>query len=417
MQYVELCAGAGGTRLGLEQAGWLCAGSVDSCSAAALVHRMVFGECQLLDVKDARESDFSAFDVLVAGFPCQPFSSSGPRLGLRHPSGNVFENIARLAAESNPRFLILENVRGLLNHKGGDTFLVILRSLMALGYHVEWAMLDLAWLGVPQTRPRIFLVAHKESLGADAFNVLSMNDGRVRLGCVFEPLIHWLDMECSDIHETRIAKVGESRRASNTAWRGFGTMGIASDGTVTTWSSRPRRLIPLGAKLGKLVAPTLASSSAIRSVRYYARRKGTKLHVRRSHFAHCVGNVPGSAPMFCVPASHVQDPASRKAFLRDGNWHREEKGYLVVRMAPEHAVRLFGPYTKKLGLCIAKADLTQSEKYLLVANLVAPVCSRLVATLVDMFAARQHESSGLLPASDDELSSKFGSWPKQMTLL
>jgi len=100
------------------------------------------------------------FDLLVGGFPCQPFSHAGQRRGFNDIRGTLFFDIARVLEHKRPRHLVLENVRGLLSHKGGETFQTILRVLSDLGYIVEWQVLNSADFGVPQTRERIYIIGH-----------------------------------------------------------------------------------------------------------------------------------------------------------------------------------------------------------------------------------------------------------------
>ena len=103
--------------------------------------------------------DLPEVDLWVAGFPCQPFSSSGSRLGFGHRSGNVFEHLSRLIRERRPRIVVLENVEGLLTNKSGHTFATILQRLTDLRYAVHWLVINLRWHRVPQSRPRLFMIA------------------------------------------------------------------------------------------------------------------------------------------------------------------------------------------------------------------------------------------------------------------
>lgn len=374
-------------RQGLEIAGWRNAGSSDISPEAIAVHRMCFGDGEVCDIGDVKPAELPLFDALVSGFPCQPFSSSGPRLGLLHPSGNVFENIARVAEYVKPRFIILENVRGLLNHQSGSTFASVLQTLTGLGYFVEWMLLDLAWLGVPHTRPRVFIVAHKTNTrGLDrgvhvAWNIMSAE------GSIFSPLVRKLALQCTDESELALSRFTEKTRTQHCEFNGFGEMGFAIGDKVRTWHARRSTPVIPEISLGALVAPEFSFPEEVRSIRFYARGKGTKLHVRSTRMAHCVGNIPGSAPMFCVPLQVVNVNRERLAFLRDSNWHREDSGYLVMRMAPESAVRLFGPGTDRLAKAISMSTMTLSKKYILVANLVAPRAAAEVAGLVSALAS------------------------------
>lgn len=98
------------------------------------------------------------FDLICAGFPCQSFSIAGKRGGFNDARGTLFFEIARIAAVKKPKYLLLENVPGLLSHDGGRTFAVILGTLEELGYDVSWQVLNSANFGVAQSRKRVYII-------------------------------------------------------------------------------------------------------------------------------------------------------------------------------------------------------------------------------------------------------------------
>lgn len=100
------------------------------------------------------------FDMLCGGFPCQAFSIAGKRLGFEDTRGTLFFEIARIAKSKQPKFIFLENVKGLLSHDNGRTFITILATLDELGYDAEWEVLNSKNFGVPQNRERVFIVGH-----------------------------------------------------------------------------------------------------------------------------------------------------------------------------------------------------------------------------------------------------------------
>ena len=99
-------------------------------------------------------------DIITGGFPCQAFSIAGNRRGFEDTRGTLFFEIARFASILRPKYLFLENVKGLLNHQKGDTFETMLRILDELGYDVEWQLLNSKNFGVPQNRERVFIIGH-----------------------------------------------------------------------------------------------------------------------------------------------------------------------------------------------------------------------------------------------------------------
>lgn len=100
------------------------------------------------------------FDLLVGGFPCQPFSIAGRRGGFLDTRGTLFFEIARIIRTKQPRLLLLENVKGLLSHGNGDTFYKIITTLDELGYDLQWQVLNSKDFGVPQNRQRVFIVGN-----------------------------------------------------------------------------------------------------------------------------------------------------------------------------------------------------------------------------------------------------------------
>lgn len=161
MRYVELFAGVGGFRLGIERvipsAEGVFANEWDKY--AAQTYDKNFGGS--IDQRDIRTvTGVPDHDLLVGGFPCQAFSVAGKRGGFNETRGTLFFEIARILADKKPQHLLLENVKGLLSHDGGTTFQTILRVLADLGYRVEWQVLNSRDFGVPQNRERVLIVGH-----------------------------------------------------------------------------------------------------------------------------------------------------------------------------------------------------------------------------------------------------------------
>ncbi|HEB36144.1 MAG TPA: DNA (cytosine-5-)-methyltransferase [Candidatus Aminicenantes bacterium] len=182
--------GVGGFRLGLERAGdiggllqgkeqedngdietkrhrfaWQsrirfnCVWANDNDKYACQVYRKRFGNKELVegDIQDIGPEDIPEHDFLTAGFPCQAFSVAGKRKGFQDKTrGTLFYEICRVVRSKRPKYLLLENVKGLLSHNSGRTFAIILLSLDELGYDVEWQVLNTKyWL--PQNRERVFI--------------------------------------------------------------------------------------------------------------------------------------------------------------------------------------------------------------------------------------------------------------------
>ncbi|MED5847764.1 DNA cytosine methyltransferase, partial [Streptococcus anginosus] len=160
MKFLDLFAGIGGFRLGMESAGHECVGfcEIDKFARKSYkaIHNME-GEIELHDITRVSNESvrrIGSVDVICGGFPCQAFSIAGNRRGFEDTRGTLFFEIARFASILRPKYLFLENVKGLLNHDGGATFETILGALDELGYNVEWQVLNSKDFGVPQNRER-----------------------------------------------------------------------------------------------------------------------------------------------------------------------------------------------------------------------------------------------------------------------
>lgn len=158
-KFIDLFAGIGGIRLGFESVGGTCVFSSEWDAAACETYKANFGEQPAGDITKIKSEDIPDFDILLGGFPCQPFSIIGDKEGFNHETqGTLFFEIERILKDKKPSAFMLENVRNLTAHDGGRTFKVIIEHLEALGYHVYSKVLNALDYGVPQRRERIIIV-------------------------------------------------------------------------------------------------------------------------------------------------------------------------------------------------------------------------------------------------------------------
>lgn len=167
MNFLDLFAGIGGFRLGMERAGHTCVGYCEIDKFARLSYQEIHdtkGEIDFKDITEVTNEEFrklkGTVDVICGGFPCQAFSIAGKQLGFEDVRGTLFYEIVRAAKEIKPRYLFLENVRNLLSHDKGKTFTTMLTILDELGYDAEWQVLNSKNFGVPQNRERVFIIGH-----------------------------------------------------------------------------------------------------------------------------------------------------------------------------------------------------------------------------------------------------------------
>ena len=188
MQFLDLFAGIGGFRLGMEAAGHKCIGYCEIDKFARASYKAIHntgGEIELHDIKTVSDEFIQSIghvDVICGGFPCQSFSIAGNRRGFEDTRGTLFFEIARFASILKPRILFLENVKGLLSHDKGRTFETILQTLDELGYNVEWQVLNSKDFGVPQNRERVFIIGHLRGEGGRKIFPI---DGQIKnINCV-----------------------------------------------------------------------------------------------------------------------------------------------------------------------------------------------------------------------------------------
>lgn len=162
--FIDLFAGIGGMRQGMERNGLQCVLSADWNLHAQEMYERNFNEKPFGDVSKLGIEEVPNHDILVAGFPCQAFSISGKKLGFSDTRGTAFFDVLQIAKEKKPSVIFLENVKHLIHHDKGRTLQVIISCLEELGYQVSWKLLNASDFGVPQNRERIIIIASKEKV-------------------------------------------------------------------------------------------------------------------------------------------------------------------------------------------------------------------------------------------------------------
>lgn len=161
---IDLFAGIGGIRLGFAAHGCENVFSSEWDKHAQKMYEANFYEVPYGDINDINPEDIPDHDILLAGFPCQPFSIAGKGLGFADTRGTLFFNIKTILEVKQPQAFLLENVKRLVTHDNGNTFNVILTILRDLGYTVYHKVFNSLDFGVPQKRERIYIVGFKQSI-------------------------------------------------------------------------------------------------------------------------------------------------------------------------------------------------------------------------------------------------------------
>ncbi len=172
MKVGSLFSGIGGIDLGFIQSGFDIAWANEIDPHACITYRHNFPDTILIegDIRKIDENKLADIDVLAAGFPCQPFSVMGYRRGFKDPRGNLFFELARIIDRKKPRIVFLENVKNLVYHDNGKTFLVIYSALAELGYSVRYKIVNAVDVNIPQNRARIFIVGFLDPGDCDVFS-------------------------------------------------------------------------------------------------------------------------------------------------------------------------------------------------------------------------------------------------------
>jgi DNA (cytosine-5)-methyltransferase 1 len=182
-KFIDLFAGIGGIRIPFDMLGGKCVFTSEWDKFSCQTYKANFGEMPLGDITKIPVEDIPAHDLLLAGFPCQPFSQAGLKKGFQDTRGTLFFNIAEILNYHRPKAVLLENVKRLRSHDGGNTLKVITKTLEDLGYTVQTKVLNAKDFGSPQNRERIYIVAF---LGKTDFSFPEPPKKKTKLGDILE---------------------------------------------------------------------------------------------------------------------------------------------------------------------------------------------------------------------------------------
>lgn len=216
LRTVELFCGIGGFRIASDRLGLNTIWANDISKEAVKIYADRFGnDCiQHGDIANLIEN-IPQHDVLTAGFPCQPFSSAGKKLGIKDSRGTLFHNIIEIVNKFKPNLFILENVKRLLSMDKGNHFATILSELSNLGYLIEWRLINASDLGLPQNRQRVFIVGYKNSTEVDhtkKVNLVSKNDLSDFLQVKYSDFINTKKWDLISSHKKRFPTWGMAHK-------------------------------------------------------------------------------------------------------------------------------------------------------------------------------------------------------------
>ena len=260
--FIDLFAGIGGMRIAFEKSGGRCVFSSEWNKFSQQTYEANFGDVPDGDITKIKARDIPNHDILVGGFPCQPFSiagvSSKKALGRKHgfedeTQGTLFFDIVRIIREKKPRAFLLENVKNLKSHDKGNTFRVIMKKLREdLGYDVHYKIVDASNV-VPQHRERIFIVGFRKPMD---FEFPKLADKRPKLGDVLEKNVDGKYTLTDGTWKALQRNKENARKKGN----GFGYSMADMDSIAKTLSARYYKdgaeiLIPQGKKNPRRLTP------------------------------------------------------------------------------------------------------------------------------------------------------------------
>jgi len=181
MKFIDLCAGIGGFHYALDRLGWKCvyASEIDPIARKVYEENFIKNSPNIFkknlfnkDIFKAQIKDIPNFDVICAGFPCQPFSQIGKRKGFLENyegRGNIFFEIVRIIKAKKPKVIFLENVKHIIKHDNGNTFKRIEKEIRNLNYSFYHKVIKASEFGLPQHRPRTFMIGFRNEKPKDSY--------------------------------------------------------------------------------------------------------------------------------------------------------------------------------------------------------------------------------------------------------
>jgi DNA (cytosine-5)-methyltransferase 1 len=258
--FIDLFAGIGGIRLPFQELGGECVFTSEIDKFAKTTYQSFYKEIPEGDICEVTPCDIDDFDILLAGFPCQPFSQAGHKKGFNDTRGTLFFQIEKIIRCKMPRAFLLENVKGLKGHDQGRTFQVIVDTLESIGYTIKHSILAARDFNLPQNRERIYIVGFLDETISSRFEFPKPIERTVKLGDILEKRVP-TKYTISDA-----LWAGHQRRKSQHTMRGNGfgySLFTANSEYVNTISARyykdgseilidqknqnPRKLTPLEA--------------------------------------------------------------------------------------------------------------------------------------------------------------------------
>lgn len=204
-KFIDLFAGIGGIRLAAQRNGGVCVFSSEFDTYAQKTYKLNHGDFPFGDITAIDEKSIPNHDLLLAGFPCQPFSYAGKCEGFEDQTrGTLFFDVLRILEEKKPKFALLENVKGFKSHDNGKTMSIALNALDEAGYNIFWSILNSYDFGVPQYRERWYCVAVRKDIDSSNFSFPSNRDRVTTLKDIVDTTLEDKSLSLSQFELKRI---------------------------------------------------------------------------------------------------------------------------------------------------------------------------------------------------------------------
>lgn len=246
LTFVDLFAGVGMARMGMEQAGFKCVYTCEFDKHKRKEYKLIHGNMpEGCDIRDVRAADIPRADVWFFGAPCQDFSLAGLRKGLGGDRSSLVGEVFRLIeekAEDKPEWLVYENVKGMLSSNYGYDFLSIIIAMDELGYDVEWQTLNTKDFGIPQNRERVYTIGHLRTSGCKQILPITKDSGQIdklgeqinsntitaRYGNALSNGTYIIEgNECEQTGINQVASLNSDKRFNPNRYRVYGTDGLS----------------------------------------------------------------------------------------------------------------------------------------------------------------------------------------------
>lgn len=347
---VEICCGIGGTRKAFLDSGFNVVQSIDNDEIVCDFHKKFWGDVTKLDINQCSWNEIESGNILSAGFPCQPFSSSGYRTGFTHIQGNVFSSLINLIEKKNYDVVFLENVKGLLSNDNNRTFKIIISELAKRYKIVEWLTFNLLSLEIPMNRPRLIILAH--NLENEVLSKLREK--------FFYPINQSL---FSDEKKWNYNNIQNDNTPNQLTGRVI-TGNYILENYVEKDISYKENLMEFlfGDKIGDF---------NINSGRFWGRTGKTTFYISNNGFSHSIGTSMGGAPTFAFCPSHLNKKVLEKV-QSISNYQTEHSGFFVFRIKPEESLKFFGERALIFHNHLKHFGSSLASKYKLIGNMFAP---------------------------------------------